>query len=132
MRLLILAACLAGLGTVPPAAANTPLRDVPRITEGIIAAGIAYEIGRVCDDIGVRWLRGVNFLYSLERHAVTLGYSEAEVEAFVDSKAEQDRLEAIARARLADKGAVVGQPATYCAVGRAEIAARSQIGQLLR
>ena len=129
MRSLILACALA-LAT--PAAAKTPLRDVASVSEAIIAAGIAYEIGRVCDRIGVRWLRGINFLQSIERHAAQLGYSDAEIDAFINSDAERDRLEAIARARLAGKGAVMGQPATYCAVGRAEIAAGSQVGRLLR
>ncbi len=129
MRSLMLACALA---LASPAAAKTPLRDVASVSEAIIAAGIAYEIGRVCDGIGVRWLRGINFLQAIERHAAQLGYSAAEIDAFINNDTERDRLEGIARARLAEKGAVVGQPATYCALGRAEIAADTQVGRLLR
>jgi hypothetical protein len=115
-----------------PLAAKPPLSEVPFITEGLIDTGIAYEISEVCDDIHARTLRGLGFLLSLERHALDIGYSRDEVDAYIDNKQEAERLEAIARARLADMGAVVGQPETYCDVGRREIAAGSQIGRLLR
>ncbi|PWG16621.1 DUF5333 domain-containing protein [Salibaculum griseiflavum] len=115
-----------------PLAAKPPLSEVPFITEGLIDTGIAYEISEVCDDIHARMLRGLGFLLSLERHALDIGYSRDEVDAYIDNKQEAERLEAIARARLADMGAVVGQPETYCDVGRREIAAGSQIGRLLR
>lgn len=115
-----------------PLAAKPPLSEVPRITEGLINTGIAYEISEVCDTIRARTLRGLGFLLSLERHALEIGYSRDEVDAYIDDKQEADRLEAIARARLADMGAVDGEPETYCDVGRREIVAGSQIGRLLR
>jgi hypothetical protein len=60
-----------------------------------------------------------------------LGYSQREIQAFIEDDAEKDRLEVIARERLRGMGAVEGQPQTYCAVGLAEIAKDSQIGRLL-
>lgn len=113
-------------------AANQPLREVPRITEGLIAAGIAYEIGEECNSLDARIVQGIVFLNSLKAHAQTLGYSNDEIDAYVNDKTEKDRLEAIARGRLADLGAVEGQADTFCIVGRDQIAAGSQIGQLLR
>lgn len=113
-------------------AARPALKDVTQITEGLIATGIAYEISEVCDSIDARTLRGINFLWGLKGQARDLGYTNAEIDAYVDDKAEQARLEGIARQRLASKGAVAGKPETYCAVGRAEIASGSQIGALLR
>ncbi len=113
-------------------AARPPLAEVDHVREGIITAGIAYEIGDKCGPIDARLVRGYAFLNSLKTHAQGLGYSDAEIEAYVGDRAEKRRLEAIARERLATMGAVVGEPETYCAVGRAEIAAGSQIGQLLR
>lgn len=130
MRNLALAFSLSVVAT--GAAALGPLKDVARISEGLIATGIAVEISDVCEDLSPRLLRGIAFLNSLKSHASDLGYSDAEIDAYVNDKAEEARLEAIARARLAGKGAVAGQPETYCAVGRAEIAAGSQIGRLLR
>ncbi len=131
-RLTGAAALAAGLATAAPAAALGPLKDVTAISEGLIATGIAVEISDVCDELQPRLLRGIAYLNSLKDHARSLGYSEAQIDAYVDDRAEKRRLEAIARARLAEKGAVEGRPETYCAVGRAEIAADSAIGRLLR
>lgn len=108
------------------------LRDVPVVTEGLITAAIAWEIGDKCDDLDARLLRGVAFLNGLKDHARGLGYSNADIDAFVDDKAEKDRLESEARARLTAMGAVPGDAASFCAVGNAEIAAGSAIGRLLR
>lgn len=116
-----------------PARANeAPLKDVPYVSEGIIATGIAYEIGRVCPSLTARVLAGIFFLSELQSHAYGLGYSKAEVDAYINDKDEKLRLEAIARTRLVAMGAVVDQPETYCTVGHQEIAAESQIGKLLR
>lgn len=115
-----------------PARANPPLGEVSVVTEGLIAAAIAYEIGDRCESLDARILAGIAFLHRLKTHAASLGYTAAEIDAFIDNGAEADRLEAIARARLAEKGGVAGDWATYCAVGQAEIAAGSQIGRLLR
>ena len=100
------------------ASALPPLKDVPEIRDGIIAAGMAIEIGDKCDSISVRLLRGALFLNSLKSRAEELGYSRTEIDAYVDDKVEKARLEGIARAQLADLGAVTGQGDTYCTVGR--------------
>ena len=113
-------------------AARADLRDERQITEGLIATAIAYEIGDKCADIDARLVAGVNYLWSLRRLAQEMGYSEAEIDAYVDDREEQRRLEAIARDRLRSLGAIPGQWETYCTVGRAEMAADSRIGRLLR
>ncbi|MCC5976258.1 MAG: DUF5333 domain-containing protein [Rubellimicrobium sp.] len=112
--------------------ANQSLGQVTRVTEGLINTAIAYEVSRVCPSIHPRMVDGLIFLNSLKAHAQSLGFSEAEIDAYTRNRAEKARLEAIARGRLAEMGAVVGEPQTYCEVGRAEMAAGSQIGRLLR
>ncbi len=112
--------------------ANQPLGQVSRITEGLINTAIAYEVSRVCPSIEPRMVEGLIYLNSLKAHAQSLGYSPEEIDAFTRDRSEKARLEAIARARLADMGAVVGQADTYCDVGRQEMANHSQIGRLLR
>ena len=113
-------------------AAQAALRDETAVTEGLIAAAIAWEIGDKCDALDARVLRGLSFLSGIKEHARSLGYTDAEIDAFVGDGAEKDRLEAIARDRLRAMGGVEGQWDSYCTVGQAEIAAGSQIGQLLR
>jgi hypothetical protein len=112
-------------------AASAGLEDETRITEGLITVGIAYEISEVCPEIGARRLRGLRYLLALRAAAADLGYSETEIESFIDDDAAKDRLEAVARARLAAKGAREGDVAAHCRVGAAELAADSQIGRLL-
>ena len=125
-----LAPVLAVIAT--PLAALPPLGEVAEIREGLITAGIVIELDDKCDDVRLRTLRGLSFLNGLERRAEQLGYSGAEIDAYLDDDAEKDRLEGIARARLAEMGAVRGDAASHCAVAAREIAAGSVIGQLLR
>jgi len=112
--------------------ANPPLRDVTRVSEGLIAAGMAIELGDNCNSVSTRLIRGLNFLQGLKNHASDLGYSNAEIDAYVNDRAEKARLETIARGRLADLGVSVGDPASYCVVAQAQMAAGTQVGQLLR
>lgn len=126
-----LAAALAILPSMLPAQSLPPLRDVPVVTEGLIEVALAYEIDRVCDDLDGRRIQGIAFLWSLHNSARDLGYSRQEIEAFIDDDVEKDRLEGIARERLAALGAVEGQPETYCAVGRDLMARETPAGSLL-
>lgn len=127
--LLMMIATVGGAGA---ASAQTPLRDVAYVRDGIIHVGMAYELSQKCDDLSARIFRGIGFLQSLQRHASGLGYSDEEIDDYVNDKDEKKRLEAIARAKLAELGVVEGQEDTYCAVGRAQIAANTRVGWLLR
>ena len=118
--------------TAQSALALGPLKDVATVRDGIIAVGMAYEIGDKCGSIEARYLRGLGVLNQIKAEAADLGYSDAEIDAYIGDDAEKDRLEAMARQQLADLGAVVGDEASFCAVGAAQIAAGTQVGQLLR
>ena len=118
--------------TAQSALALGPLKDVATVRDGIIAVGMAYEIGDKCGSIEARYLRGLGVLNKIKAEAAGLGYSDAEIDAYIGDDAEKDRLEAMARQQLADLGAVVGDEASFCAVGAAQIAAGTQVGQLLR
>ena len=118
--------------TAHSAFALGPLKDVTSVRDGIIAVGMAYEIGDKCGSIEARYLRGLGYLNELKATAASLGYSDAEIDAYIDDGAEKDRLEGVARQQLADLGAVPGDEASYCAVGAAQIAAGTAVGQLLR
>lgn len=124
------AALIGLMGTSTPAFANPA--NVSHVTEGLIAAGIAVELSEQCDSVSIRYLRGINFLQGLRSDLESLGYSRAEIDAYIDDDAEQDRLEALARARLASLGAVAGDAQSHCMVARAQIAQGTQIGRLLR
>lgn len=124
-----LIAALSWGGTV---SAQTPLKDVPEVRDGIIAVGMAFELSEKCSTLSARTWRGYLFLQSLRSRAAALGYSNAEIDAYIDDDTEKRRLEGIARARLAELGVISDDEATYCAVGRAQIAANTRVGSLLR
>ncbi|MCO4848928.1 MAG: DUF5333 domain-containing protein [Yoonia sp.] len=129
---LALAICVAVAGLSGAVSAKPALKDVEHVREGIIATGMALEISEKCGSISPRRIRGINYLFSLRSHAFDLGFSRAEVDAYVNDKTEENRLKEIAYGRLHDLGTVSGNEASYCAVGRAEIAKDSAIGRLLR
>ncbi|KQB98354.1 hypothetical protein AL073_05645 [Loktanella sp. 1ANDIMAR09] len=114
------------------ASAQTALKDVAHVRDGIIAVGMAYEISEQCDSIRARLFRGYSYLQSLRSHASGLGFSDDEIDAYINDDAEKDRLEGIARAQLVALGAVADDSESYCAVGRAQIAANTRVGWLLR
>lgn len=108
------------------------LASEPEISGGLINAGIAIEIATQCDSVDVRMIRGALYLRSLEQKAASMGYSETEIDEYIHDSDEKKRLERLARAQLAQMGAVVGNADSYCAVGQAEISANTEIGRLLR
>tara|TARA_R110002051_G_scaffold14460_10_gene46902 strand:- start:2976 stop:3383 length:408 start_codon:yes stop_codon:yes gene_type:complete len=112
--------------------AKPALKDVEYVREGLIATGIAIEISQKCSGISPRYFRGISYLNSLKDHAAGLGYSEAEIDAYTNDKAEENRLKEVARTRLSAMGAIMGDGASYCNVGQSEIAKNTPIGRLLR
>jgi hypothetical protein len=123
---------LAVVGLAGAASAQKPLREEASVRDGIIFVGMALEIAENCDSLDARILRGAGYLQSLRNRARDLGYSDDEIDAYVNDRAEKARLEGLARAQLSALGATVGQPESYCAVGRAQMAAQTRVGWLLR
>lgn len=130
--ILTFAAIAATVGLAGNLSAQSALKDVTRVTEGIIAVGMAVELSDKCSTLSPRKLRGLSFLSGLQNHARELGFSQAQIDAYIDDREEKRRLEAIARDRLARLGVVVGQESTYCTVGRAQMGEGTQVGRLLR
>ena len=114
------------------AAAKPPLRDVAEIENVIFAAAVGKEISDICDDISARKLKALGKAWNLRSRANELGYTDAEIKEYVEAKPEKARMRAKGEAYLKSKGAIYGQPETFCTVGRAEIAKNSAIGALLR
>ena len=71
-------------------------------------------------------------LFDLRSRANELGYSDAEIRAYVESDAEKARMRAKGEKFLASKGVDKNNPETFCAFGRAEIEKSSAIGALLK
>jgi len=109
-----------------------PINQNDHIVTSLLAAAIGDEIRKNCPDIGARLLRAFREARKLERYALDKGYSEDEIEAFLDSPDEKDAMRARRDAYLAANGVKAGDADSYCALGRKEIAEGSLTGTLLR
>ena len=120
--------------TVPGAhaLAKPALRDVPEIENALFAVAIADAIRDRCDDIGARMIRAMGLLRNIKSRANALGYSDAEIRAYVESDTEKARMRTKGWKYLAQNGVSKSKPNSICAFGRAEIAKNSAIGALLR
>lgn len=114
------------------ATAKPALKDVATISNGFIQLGIADEIRKNCDSISPRMVRVFNYVSGLKTQAENLGYSDAEIDAYAENDTEKKRLIGKAYEYMQAKGVVKGQPETFCALGRSEIANKSAAGRLLR
>lgn len=134
MMLRVTPLLVAGLLAAAPAQADQwdALRNDPVISEGLINFSIARHIHNRCPDISARRFRALAYINNLVSEAEALGYSQSEIRAYVNDEGEQDRVRALADARLEPRGASPQMMEGYCVVGREEIERNSTIGQLLR
>lgn len=130
-QMAIVAAFSALMLLATPAVALQPLSQDQHVTGTLMSAAIGEEIRNKCSRISARLLRALAKARALERYALEKGYSEADVKAFLKSKTEKARIVSLARAYMVKNGVVEGQEATYCSLGRAEIAKGTLTGFLL-
>lgn len=123
---------LAGVAALAvPAAALEPLSSEKYINDRLIAARIADRIRRECPSIDGRLVYAYQQARALQRYALDKGYTKAQVEAFLDSKSDKQRIYAVAEDYVARNGVVKGNPESFCQLGRQEIANRTVTGSLL-
>lgn len=131
--------CAATLGilallTPAPLRAETavPLNEDEHITESLVAAQTGDIIRKSCASITARFFVFYEKAAALEQYARDQGYTEDEVKAFLRDPEEKARIRGLAEAYLAAAGVVAGDEESYCVAGRAEIAAGTLAGSLLR
>lgn len=123
---------LVGAATLAmPAAALEPLSSEKYINDRLIAARIADRIRRECPSIDGRLVYAYSQARALQRYALDKGYSRAQVDAFLDSRTEKDRIYAVAEQYMAQNGVTKGDAESFCRLGRAEIGKRTVTGSLL-
>lgn len=112
--------------------ANALLRSDERVWDGLLNAAIIAHIVRGCEQIeGPSRLARRTYFLPLYNRARRLGASRAQIEAFIDDEGEQARLEADVHRYIESTGARPDDAASLCALGRAEIAARTPVGRRL-
>lgn len=112
--------------------AKTPLREVSEIDDNMLWVALAIEISDNCGEISPRMLKGLAFLASLKRKAEGMGYTDAEIDAYVESKAEKARMRKRGESYVKARGLNPDSSADLCELGKTEIARNSRIGVLLR
>lgn len=120
------------LTTAMPATARAGLAEEADINKGLLAVGIADEIRKKCDSISGRMLKGQMYLWDMAQLAKSRGYTDAQIKAYIKSDSEKAKMRAKGTAYLKSKGVSPSNPQSYCAVGLAEIASKSQIGAFLK
>ncbi|WP_159808261.1 DUF5333 domain-containing protein [Litoreibacter roseus] len=127
---MILAAAL--VASTASADARTRLQDDATIDNGLKIVAIGKMLTDKCSAIEPRRIKAFGFALSLQQRAKGLGYSDAEIDAYLDNDTEKKRIKSAARAYLRARGADFKKPETFCAVGKAEISNETKVGQYLR
>jgi hypothetical protein len=122
-------AMLAGPGL---ATEKTGLAAEKEINDALVIIAAAEKIQRECGSIGGRLFRARSYGERVVDIAVSKGYTEDEIRAFVDDDAEKARVRAERNAYFAARGASNTDPDSLCVLGRDEIARNSPIGYFLR
>ncbi|WP_348524702.1 DUF5333 domain-containing protein [Paracoccus marinaquae] len=117
--------------TAMPAAALEPLSQERYINDRLIAARIADRIRRECPSIDGRIVYAYSQARALMKYARKQGYTQAQIEAFLDSKPDRKRIYAVADDYMARNGVKSGDAESYCRLGREEIAKKTVTGSLL-
>jgi hypothetical protein len=114
------------------AAELPPLREVKEIDQNMLWAGLAVEVGDECPTIEVKKIKGLSFLWGLKNQASSMGYSDDEIRAYVESDKEEARIRHLGEDYVRRAGFDPKTPEGLCAFGEAEIAKGTRIGSFLR
>ena len=114
-----------------PVAALPPLAQERHINDSLVQARIADVLRKGCPTLDARLVRAFSEARKLKRYALDQGYSEAQIDAFLDSREERRRIYAEADRYMVENGVVNGQPDTFCRLGQQEIERKTIAGSLL-
>ena len=132
------AALMAGAVPAPAATAGDVLpyaeevREIDEIRNGLATIAIGDKIRESCPAAAANWLRVWSFGRRLQSLARRAGYSDAQIERYVENDAEKAYYAALARRWLAERGVSGDDDADgHCRIAREEIARGSRLGVLL-
>ena len=132
MNLKPIALALTLVAAPASAIALPPLQDNPRVVAEFFAAAVGDEIRKNCPTISARMFRVLGRAKDLESYALSLGYTDDDIDAMRGDEAAKARLKAQRDAYLAQNGVTPGDADSYCRLGRQEIEKNTLTGWLLR
>lgn len=125
-------AALVALPIAAPAQALPPLAENERIVGEFFSVAVGDAIRKNCGSVSARMLYVLRKASELEDYALSLGYTESDIEEMRSNPANKARLRAMRDQYLAENGVVAGDEESYCRLGRKEIDNNTFIGSLLR
>lgn len=131
LKTLMMAAAVASGFGLTGAVAQEPLSQNKYVNDRLIAARIADRIRRECPGYSARMIYAWNQARALKSYAKQQGYSETQIDSFLDSKEDKRRIYAVAEDYLTRKGANAGDAQSFCRVGQQEFATNSYIATFL-
>ncbi len=108
------------------------LAEDAHVTKMLVAAQVGDLLRKNCPKAQARMFVVFSEMIALERHAKNLGLSDAEIKTFLRDPKEKARIRALSSDYLAQAGAKPGDVDSYCAVARAEVAAGTVVGSLIK
>ena len=127
MTTLVLSATLASAAIAGSASTKPGLPREGDINNGLLAVAAADKIRRECDSISARFWRARSYLNGLKDMASQRGYTEHEIDTYINDDAEQDKMRVKRNAYFKSKGASNLDPDSLCVLGRDETRKNSQI-----
>ena len=112
--------------------ARADLSDEADLNAGLRVIAAGNFIRKACPEIEARRVRGLAYIRSLAVEARSRGYADDTIRAYVEDDAAKDVVKGRAMDYLVGRGLGDGSAEDYCRVGRAEIAAGTPVGALLR
>lgn len=131
-RVIALVFAVAVLGGGASTSAQSGLADEIDINEGLVVIAAADKIRRECSGIKGRLFRAIKEANRLKETARARGYSDDEIDAFLNNKEEKARVREARNLYFESKGASTLDAQSLCVLGSDEIARNSQIGHLLK
>ncbi len=132
MKSLVLGAVMATTAATAQATAKPGLPAEKEINDGLLVVAVADKIRRECDAISARLFTARAYLTDLKDRAAEQGYSEAEIDSYINNDEEKAKMRMKRNAYFKARGASNLDPASLCSLGREEIRKQSQIGLLLK
>jgi len=126
---LIFGASFAGMVA---ADARADLYNETDINAGLLVVAVADKIRRECNGISGRLFRARGYVNSLKSMAEDRGYSQSEIEAYVNNSENKAEMRLRRNAYYKSKGASNLDHESLCVLGYAEIREKSQVGALLK
>ncbi len=131
MRLILTTLIALSLGGMANAA-RADLAAEQDINAGLLAIAAANKIRRECGDLSGKYWAARSYVTQLKEMATSRGYTEAQIDAYVNDDTEKAKMRERRNAYFKSKGASNLDAASLCRLGREEIKNRSRIGSFLK